>query len=96
MFVCGGLKLSDLCGYSGDLNTGIDWYLNQLNFGEAGSRFVIEANHKPLQPKSNSRRSKKMMVWGQSIQPRSEYQSEYWIALGQISKGIRLGVEANT
>ena len=50
------------------------------------SRFVIEANHKPLQPKSNSRQSKKMMVRGWSIQPQSKYRSKYWIAFGQISK----------
>ena len=31
------------------------------------SRFVIEANRKPLLPKSNSRRSKKMKVQGRSI-----------------------------
>ena len=46
------------------------------------SRFVVEANIKALMSKSNSRRSKKMMDHGGSIQPRREYQISFgWISI---------------
>ena len=48
-------------------------------------RFVVEAKLKPLQPRSNSRQSKKMMVRDRSIPPRSEYR----IIFSQISNNIR-------
>ena len=41
-------------------------------------KFVAEANHKPLLPKLNNRRSKKLMVRGPSIQPQRKYWSKYW------------------
>ena len=41
------------------------------------SKFVVEANTKAVMSMSNSRRSKKLMIWGRSIRPRSKYQSEY-------------------
>ena len=63
-----------------------------LNSSQAGSasRFFVEANIKALLSKSNSRRSKKIMVWGLSIQPQSEYLSKYWITFGRISNKIQL------
>ena len=56
-------------------------------------KFVAEANHKPLLPKSNNQQSKNLMVWGQSIQPQSEREREnekqvLSIVLLQTNKGI--------
>ena len=45
-----------------------EWSVNQIPAKRGpDSIFVVKANHKPLQPKSKVRRSKKLMVLGQII-----------------------------
>ena len=48
------------------------------------SRFVVKANIKALVPRSNSRRSKKLLVRGQSIRPKSQYWITFWQILNKI------------